>query len=629
MLSSELISSIIPTPNLSDINAGELENDISIIINWIKLFPQPIAEPTLRVKSAVKSVLKDESSQFQFTKLLNNSINENFQLEGFHMDGMNICPDELQGADLATVISRVINTKRFYDNLLISLNLNLSTSCLNLYKKNINKNFKLLIGEEVFLAKIYTYFDENFLRLNSFHDFNIILMLQFFEAIEMKNELNQILINILIKKIKFYINENFKLAWSVPILHTLNNFIEHQIYSNIDFVLKSLHLSIDMNDLIKIGYNELISLRINEIYSIIIDYPKSEISLVELNRCLNFQNSDNFDPNIEFYQRNKLVENFSDNVNKNLLNAGINTINLIKTYIKIIKSFLILDPKGVLLDKVIRPVRKYLKTRDDIINKLVLGLLNKEPELVELSRELQNTEKSFKLFKNFDELNDLNWVPDPIDALPDFKKFKINDIIQSLISIFDSKEIFIVEFTKLFGNKMINSEEDLSVILKMINLLKLRFGKNEFFNLDIMVKDFINSRSNRGMVDSTNLNCLILSHLYWSDIIETPSFTLHPSLLLTFQAYNEMYKRENFNRFLKIIPNFGTVKLSLEGKSYNVPLDKASVILMFHDNNEPVSVASISETLNMSEYFTNKILEFWVSEGILLKITPQLYASNE
>ena len=92
---------------------------------------------------------------------------------------------------------------------------------------------------------------------------------------------------------------------------------------------------------------------------------------------------------------------------------------------------MIIDPKGVLLDKVVRPIRKYLKTREDIIIKLVRGLLDNSPEneLIELARELRAPNKyrskSHHSKDLLEDLLDLNWVPDPVDALPDFKMGKL------------------------------------------------------------------------------------------------------------------------------------------------------------------------------------------------------------
>jgi anaphase-promoting complex subunit 2 len=46
---------------------------------------------------------------------------------------------------------------------------------------------------------------------------------------------------------------------------------------------------------------------------------------------------------------------------KRLLHPGADTLVIIAQYISTIKAFRMLDPPGVLLDKVARPIQRYLK----------------------------------------------------------------------------------------------------------------------------------------------------------------------------------------------------------------------------------------------------------------------------
>ena len=120
-----------------------------------------------------------------------------------------------------------------------------------------------------------------------------------------------------------------------------------------------------------------------------------------------------------------------------------------------------------------------------------------------------------------EDLLDLNWQPDPIDALPDFKKGKVSDIIESLISIFDSKDIFIDEFTRLFGDSLIKLKDyNVEEIELNLNLLKSRFGKQNFATLDVMIRDIKESEYLNDLfvrnTRNTNFNTSVLSHLYWS-----------------------------------------------------------------------------------------------------------------
>lgn len=614
MLSHDIINTILPTQTLSTLQGGELENDVHIVLDWIKFAP-PISEPSPRVKSAIRSILKDELNQNDFVVLLNNSINEFWKTINY---------DDYD--DFEDILEILIQYTEFYDDLLKYLNLSYANETL--FRRNINQIFTILYRSHKFQADVRLFFDKQFFTLPQI---DFIRILKLFDKIFLINELIQILINITVTHIKNFITDNCQ-GWNKSVLLKINQWLKVQLFPNFKLILKFLNPTLDyFNDLLKIAYNELVSLRLSQIFHIVLNYPKSEVSLLELHTCLNYKALTATSTNLEF-QRNKLVEDFLINCEKHSLNSGVNTTNLIKIYIRIIKSFLIIDPKGVLLDKVIRPIRKYLKTRDDIIQKLVMGLVDDTSNnpLFELNKELSKLGESLVRIKDD---YDLNWVPDPIDALADFKKYKINDIIESLVSIFDNKEIFISEFTKLFGSKLIKINElndqyiadnELSKVLKLIKLLKIRFGKNEFFNLDIMILDILNTKKLYA-----NFKCLVISHLYWSDILEDPGeWKVHPQLIQQFHNYNEQFMEINYNRYLRLLPNFSKVKLRLNGQEMVVSVDKASIIYCFHEV-PGLSMAKVCELLNMSEYMAKQGLNYWVDKDILVEISPGNYIVNE
>jgi anaphase-promoting complex subunit 2 len=433
--------------------------------------------------------------------------------------------------------------------------------------------------------------------------------------------------------------------------------------SNFDDRINSIYIS----ELLKIAHDELVSLRIMEIYHLVSTYPFSIQALNELYQCFqtdfnhkrynqDSQEIDSFDlSNVAYlasyslssqaHQRKKLVDAFIENCHRNLLHSGANTVDVINMYNKTIRAFLIIDPKGVLLDKVVRPIRKYLKTRDDVIIKLVHGLLDTNPNtnnLIELAHELRNCGDDLAN-KTIEDTYGLNWVPDPIDALPDFKKGKVSDIIESLVSIFDSKEVFIDEFNKLFGERLMNVHDyDVSEVKTYIDLLKSRFGKNEFTTLDVMIKDISDSEGINTMLKSTTETTLfhssIISHNYWSTILdnlgENNEFEVPPQIKKAFENFEHKFSEYKRGRLLKLVPSLGSVKLNLTfknnvTKSFEVSPVKASVISLFDDEENELSIDTISEKLKMSSYVVTQVLQFWVKEGVLSELTKTLYIVND
>ena len=56
-----------------------------------------------------------------------------------------------------------------------------------------------------------------------------------------------------------------------------------------------------------------------------------------------------------------------------------------------------------------------------------------------------------------DELDwhDMDWVPDPVDAGPGYKKSKNVDIIGTLIRVLGSQDVFIKEFQTIIGENLL------------------------------------------------------------------------------------------------------------------------------------------------------------------------------
>ncbi|KAK6459699.1 uncharacterized protein RJT20DRAFT_144034 [Scheffersomyces xylosifermentans] len=733
--SSYIISWVIPAPTLSDLSGSstDIDNDIDLMLNYLQPYFPPsllqqnwrqankmmdkVADPSQRIRAAIRSCLKDDANQLEFVRLYQNSINAQFNgfFDRFYEKNSG---QELTFLDYFYVIKTITT---YYNSSLMFLNL--SPLARDLCTRNFNSLFynNLIIRQKhfyrnrrqnqgslpqqqeqysrdsiessPFLRSLSTFLDEYLFKKALTRPFsgtvNVIDVLSTLISINMIKDVNQLLIQLSIQKIKQFILSNCSGIWDRPLLESINEFIQNEIYPNFSVIVSysaDTNLTDSINnvylyDLIKIAHDELVSLRIKEIYSIISEYPRSTDGLYELYQCLstkfnhhhynqtpdqsthstnvinditnlsNFSYLANYSLKSQAYQRAKLVDTFIELCYKNLLHSGANTVDVITTYTKTIKSFLIVDPKGVLLDKVVRPIRRYLKTREDIIIKIVHGLLNDSPssnELIELARELRKMEsKSNRNNSIVEDSLDLNWIPDPIDALPDFKKGKVSDIIESLISIFDSNEIFIEEFTKLFGQRLLDLHNyDVSDIEEHLDLLKSRFGKNEFTTLDIMIRDIKESRvineivrsNSRHSSESVNFHTSILSHLYWPSVLdslsENDTFNLPSTVSSRFEDFNENFSIQKKGRYLKFLPSIGLVKLNLEFKnktsrSFEVTPDKAAILSLFNEKSEELSVDFIAKQLNMTSYMVSKGLSFWVKEGILLELTKTLYIVNE
>lgn len=59
-----------------------------------------------------------------------------------------------------------------------------------------------------------------------------------------------------------------------------------------------------------------------------------------------------------------------------------------------------------------------------------------------------------------DDYSDPNWEPEPIDAGPDFRANKPSDIISTLVSIYDSKDLFVKELQVLLAQRLLAISDD-------------------------------------------------------------------------------------------------------------------------------------------------------------------------
>lgn len=162
---------------------------------------------------------------------------------------------------------------------------------------------------------------------------------------------------------------------------------------------------------------DLGALRIKELFEVVIDWDNDSKGAIEdLRQYITTTAA-----------RYHLTTNFSAVISDRLLQPGASTTEILQVYICIIRAFTSLDPKGVLIDRLAKPIRRYLRDREDTANIIVSGLLadvgddlGSADVLVELAEELNNSAETMDADEESGELDwdDMNWMPDPVDAGP-------------------------------------------------------------------------------------------------------------------------------------------------------------------------------------------------------------------
>ncbi|KAK0499999.1 hypothetical protein EDD18DRAFT_1147982 [Armillaria luteobubalina] len=358
----------------------------------------------------------------------------------------------------------------------------------------------------------------------------------------------------------------------------------------------------------------LCDLRTREIFDVIIDFPESSPALEDLKECL--QRVD---------QRAALVKSLRKANHKRLLHPGADTKLILSQYVATIKCMRIIDPPGVLLFKVADPIRRYLRERPDTIRSIVANLVGDEDTGDSLVDDNEPPQPLHQV--EIEDYSDPNWEPEPIDAGPNFRANKHTDVLGTLVSIYDSNDLFIKELQILLAQRLLaitdGNTEKVERERRNIEILKIRFGEAALQVCEVMLKDMTDSKRIDGHVQSQMASIVhptIISKHFWpmlgSDEIIMPG---------QFQTYQEQYAKE-FSTFkpdkrLRWLPHLGAVHLELllEDRTLevDVPPLEAAFIELFSENN----VWSMDELMTrvgpISKGAALKALLTWVDKGVL------------
>ena len=351
-------------------------------------------------------------------------------------------------------------------------------------------------------------------------------------------------------------------------------------------------------------YSILFKLRTSELFDMVVDYPASLPGIRDLTTCL-----------IKTDQRQFLIRSLNRQIKARLLHPGADTRDILTQYISLIRALRIVDPPGVLLARCANAMRAYLRAREDTIRCIVQGMVDEEGDLLtELqggtngsrsdpgatnTRELREKEED-----DLENYNDDNytWTPAPVDAPADYSRNKAADIVQLLVSIYDTKELFIKELQHLLAERLLAIKSNgFERELRNIEILKIRFGEAALSGLEVMLKDCADSkRIDNALHSAANqhvnipsfgdvLHTTIVSHLFW------PSFQRH-SLKLPGQlgrmtdAYEKAFRQMKPEKRLQWIPNLGSVSLEITLKDRSLSLDvtptQAAVLELFSEKCE-------------------------------------------
>lgn len=489
--------------------------------------------------------------------------------------------------------------------------MSLSVENLDLFKRWFKSLVRGSISSQVMESKIIIY-----LQIHSIHDLHEVPLRACRTLAEagFEEELERAIAKTLIQEVRQVVREQYTGRWDSSILEEFRQWIELPLRSSLRELGESLVNDKLQSRLLEYGYEIIAELRVEELFDIVVDFPDSTEALKDLKICMT-----------KHSQRANAVLTFQKSCLNRLLQGGATTADIISGYISTIKAFSILDPKGVLLDMVSRPIRKYLRDREDTIYVIISGMLGRESSgISELSEYLAESSRKSN-DQAVDDMQGLDWIPDPIDAPSDFFA-RSSDIINCLLTLYDNKEVFIKEFTNMFGDLMLRDPPKVEDVMITLELLKLKFGERELQSLEVMVKDINDSRrvnnslhvAGRAKKLFTRFNASILSRLFWPTFRDT-ELRLPSDIVRQFDIYASEFSKLKQGRRLKWAKGLGTAKIELQLEDRTLTIDvtpeQLAVIAYFQDG--PKSIRDASQEFSMSESSLTQVVLFWVGKGVL------------
>ncbi|RIA89030.1 hypothetical protein C1645_773520 [Glomus cerebriforme] len=371
--------------------------------------------------------------------------------------------------------------------------------------------------------------------------------------------------------------------------------------------------------------------RISELFDVIVDFPDSKIAIDDLIVCMKRLDKD---------YRHRLVESLHTAFRKRLLIPGAGTMDIINTYISTIKCLRLLDSSGVLLEKITGPFKSYLRTREDAARCLVSSWMDDKNNNNELIEELGRTEEPIDNQQNV-RFNDDNWLPDPMDAGPDYKSsiYRSADITNLLVSLFDTTELIIKEIQNQIASYLLTKTDyDTEKEITKLELFKLRFGESKMSTTEVMIKDiadskridsFIRSNDNplrRNVLESSSeemiLHGSIISRLFWPTL-KDEDFDVPEQIADEMIKYNEGFQVFKPRRNLQWIKSLGKVQIELELQDRTLEFEVAPIyatIIHYFQQQDKWNLKDLAEKIKIDSIMLKSKMSFWSDRGILKEL---------
>lgn len=252
----------------------------------------------------------------------------------------------------------------------------------------------------------------------------------------------------------------------------------------------------DADQFVSMAVTNLGRLRALHLFDYVKSWPASTGAILDVWEYLNAGNQ---------ADKAHVCRSFSEQSQRRLLHAGASTSEVLSIYVNVIHSFKSLDSRGVLLEKVAVPIRNYLRARDDTVSIIAASFLADvdadgnvaatDPDKIcpDITIEVSNSTLEDNRDKKMLNWDNMEWMPDPIDAGPDYKSSRSEDVVANILGLFEQEE-FIKEVTTVLAQHLLDaSDAEYIKETRLVELFKSRLDATKLQAAEVMLKDMRDS----------------------------------------------------------------------------------------------------------------------------------------
>ncbi|KAJ1952178.1 Anaphase-promoting complex subunit 2 [Linderina pennispora] len=241
-----------------------------------------------------------------------------------------------------------------------------------------------------------------------------------------------------------------------------------------------------------------------------------------------------------------------------------------------------------------------------------------------------------------EDTEDMEWEPLPVEAKAVYltAQRRDADVLSLLVSIFDTKDVFVEEFEKHLARQLLLcADYETQREIKQVEMMKLRFGDEALERCEVMLKDLADSKRADQYIAEVSvhngwempMHTTVVSRQFWGSV-PSEQFTMPAEMASLRDRYSGVYESLKAARKLEWRDALGTVTLEigLADRTLEVSAKPAQVAVLYvFSGRSKMTLAEVSQALECSEEFTLPRIRFWQARGVIRETSGGVFEVAE